>query len=248
MKKAGAAERNVFHKVTVEDFARSFGITPKDISKTCRGLISKMDFRYKIIEGAERDKIILDVLRRMNSDRQVIGAPERHQAWESGWAENLKTFINAKYDLKALYPKFIRPGQTIRFNGNYISPANPNFELDYVTVFRQWFFKKYLSECDPVYEFGCGTGFNLAALAQLYPEKKLFGLDFVTSSVELVKKIGEVYKWKLTGRLFDMISPDENFRLEKGGGVFTFGAVEQIAGKFEAFLQYLIKNAPAICL
>ncbi|MCK4793635.1 MAG: hypothetical protein KAV87_58440, partial [Desulfobacteraceae bacterium] len=149
-------------ELTVEDFARSFGTTVEDIPDDCRELITKTDFRYSILEGEERDKVILDVLRKIESDQQVIGAPERRDIWQKGWRENLQDFVESGYDLNKLIPKFIRPNQAVRFNRNYIMPLNPNFELDYYSIFRLWLFTKYLKEFKNIYEFGCGTGFNLA--------------------------------------------------------------------------------------
>jgi len=236
------------HEVTLEDFARSFGTTVEDIPDDCRELIAKTDFKCKILEGEERDKVILDVLKKIETDQQIIGAEERQTTWEKGWEENLQDFIKSGYDLNKLVPKFIRPNQAVRLDQNYIMPSNPNFELDYFSIFRLWLFRKYLEEFDSVYEFGCGTGFNLVALAQLYPEKKLHGLDFVPSSRDLVNKIGEVHGWNMTGYLFDMLSPDESFKIESNSAIFTIGAVEQLASNFEAFLQFLLKCSPGLCI
>lgn len=234
--------------LTLEDFARSFDTTVENIPEDCKELITKTDFRYKILVGEERDKVLLNVLKKIEADKQIIGAPERQEVWEKGWTENLEDFIKSGYDLNKLLPKFIRPNRAIRLNRNYILPANPNFELDYFSVFRLWLFKKYLKGFDTIYEFGCGTGFNLAVLAQLYPKKILHGLDFVPSSVDLVNKIGEVYSWKLTGHIFDMLTPDENFEIADNSAIFTIGAVEQLASDFEGFLQFLLKRTPALCI
>lgn len=232
----------------MEDFACSFDTTVEDIPDECRVLITETDFRYRVLEGEERDKVILDALKRIESDQQVIGATERRDAWQRGWEENLRGLAASGYDLGTLIPKFIRTNQPIRLNRQYIMPTNPNFELDYFSVFRLWLFRKYLKDFDPIYDFGCGTGFNLVALAQMYPDKTLHGLDFVPSSRDLVNKIGEVYGWKIKGHLFDMISPDESFEIEPGSAVLTSGSIEQLAGKFEAFLQFLLKRSPALCI
>ena len=236
------------YDITVDDFARSFDIDAKDIPDECKEFIAKTDFKYRIIEGKERDEVILDSLKKLETDEQKIGAPERQNIWEKGWSENLEDFIKSNGDLTKLIPKFIRPNQIIRFNQKYIMPSNPNFELDYFSVFRLWIFKKYLKKFDNIYEFGCGTGFNLVVLAQMYPEKNIFGLDFVPSSVELVNKISEIYGWNISGHFFDMISPDEKFKIKKNSAVFTFGSVEQLASNFEDFLNYLLKNKPMLCI
>lgn len=236
------------YNLTVEDFARSFGTSAEDISDDCKELITKTDFRYRIIDGKERDDVILNVLRKIESDKQKIGSPERENVWEKGWSENLNEFVESNGDLKKLVPKFIRPNQAIRLNQKYVMPSKPNFELDYFSVFRLWIFKKYLKDFDHIYEFGCGTGFNLVVLASLFPEKKLYGLDYVASSVNIVNKICEIYGWDISGHLFNMISPDEKFKIKNNSAIFTFGSVEQLASKFDAFLQFLLKNKPKLCI
>jgi len=236
------------YQVKLEDFARSFGTSVEDIPEDCREQISKSDFKYRILAEEERDRVILDVLRRIESDKQIVGIEERRNAWERGWSENLRDFFKSGYNLNKLVPKFIRSSQVVRFNQDYIKPSNPNFELDYFSVFRLWFFRKYLKDFDSIYEFGCGSGFNLAILAQLYPKKKLYGLDFVPSSVALVDKLGEAYNWNITGHLFDMLDPDESFKIDGNSVVFTIATIEQLANNYEPFLQFILKSSPELCL
>lgn len=235
-------------KIDLKNFAISFGTTESDVYEKCADLIRKMDFSFSLIDGVDRDNLILRILKRVEEDRQVIGAPERRHIWDEGWKENINEFIAGNYDLSKLVPKFIRHGQPVRFNCCFIQPSNSNFELDYFTVFKQWLFKTYFDSASHVYEFGCGTGLNLVTMAQLYPEKKLYGLDFVPSSVELVNKIAECYSFNLQGHLFDMITPNTTFRLEKDSAVLTIGSVEQLASKFEAFIEYLLSQPISLCV
>jgi len=234
--------------VALGDFAKSFGTHAGDISKECKELIAGKDFNYEIITGVNRDNVILEILKKIQADNQIIGARSRQEVWNDGWTENLKNFIKSKYDLNALVPKFIRQNQLVRFNQNYIKPSNPNFELDYFSVFRSWLFNKYFKQVNNVYEFGCGTGFNLVALAKIFPDKSLYGLDFVRASCELVNKISEAYQLKLKGCIFDMIDPDKNFKISAHSAIFTIGSIEQLAGKFENFLLYLLKQSPELCV
>ena len=234
--------------ITDADFAKSFGATLDDFSVECRNAMHGGDFLYEIPDKESRDNIILTVLKKMQDDRQVIGAEERQMEWERGWAENLQNFINTGGSLESLVPKFIRENQPIRFNGDYIIPRNPKFEYDYMTVFRIWLFQKYLSSFKKIYEFGCGTGLNLVLLSSLFPDKEFHGLDFVQSSVDLVNKIGVSRNWNIKGHFFDMIRPDESVTLDEESAIITFGAVEQLAGRFEYFIRYLLKNKPGLCL
>lgn len=234
-------------RVGVEDFAGSFGVQADALSQRCRSLIESTDFRYRVLRGDERDEVILQVLQKLALDRQVIGTEERTQVWQDGWSENLRAF-SAGGDLRALIPQFIRPRQVVRFAGEYIRPANPDFELDYFSVFRLWLFETYLAPFEHVYEFGCGTGFNLVALGQLFPEKNLYGLDFVPSAVELVNRVGASTGLRLTGRRFNMVSPDPSLRLADRSAVLTIGSVEQLASQFEAFLEFLLAQRPGLCI
>jgi SAM-dependent methyltransferase len=234
--------------VTVGDFARSFGTTPAEVPADCRRLIHERDFRYRLLEGEERDRVVLNVIRTIEADTQIVGAAGRRQVWEKGWNENLQDFAQSGFDLGALVPKFIRPGGIVRLNGDYIEPASPTFELDYYSVFRRWLFRSYLSDVQRIYEFGCGSGFNLAALAQLYPNKMLHGLDFVSSSVEIVNQLAQAYGWNVTGHLFDMRAPDESLEIAADGAVVTIGTIEQLAGDFEPFLQFLLRRFAALCI
>jgi len=233
-------------ELTTMDFARAFGTTPDDLSQRCREIIAQRDFRYEVIEGPDRDRILLTVLKKIDSDTQVVGAPERTDAWGRGWAENLNDFVESGFSHEALVPRFLRENQVLRYGGEYIQSYNPRFELDFITVFRTWLFEKYFAPFDSVYEFGCGTGFNLVLLADLFPEKQLYGLDFVQSSVDLIGKIRESGYGNIDGCLFDMISPPE-YELHHDSAIFTFGTVEQLSGRFESFLLYLLNQRPKLC-
>lgn len=235
-------------EVTIADFARSFAASEDEFSEECLQAIGKCDLSYKHLDQRQRDDVILRVLKKIASDTQVIGAQGRTSVWEQGWAENLHAFIAQNYSLEALIPKFIRQNQLIRYDGDYIMPANPRFEFDYMTVFRIWLFQKYFAHYSSIYEFGCGSGLNLVLLASLFPQKDLCGLDFVQSPVDLINTIGETHQLRMTGHLFDMINPDDGFSLAERSAVLTFGALEQLAGKTEKFIQYLLRKRPGICI
>ena len=235
-------------EVTVEDFAESFGTTADDVREKCDVLVDALDFTYDVFDGKDRDNLILEILKKIETDQQVVGAQERQAVWEEGWAENLHDLIKCDGDIQAIEPRFIRGGQPIRLNQDYIMPNNPKFEHDYFCVFRRWLFQTYLERYDAIYDIGCGSGFNLVTLAELFPDKTLHGLDFVTSSCDLVDRLASKHNWNMTGRLFDMISPDEDLDIETNSAIFTSGSIEQLSSRFEAFLQFLLKRSPAICV
>ena len=234
--------------ISIDDFCKSFGTDKNSFSKECLSSIEETDFSYKILEHEERDNIILEILKKIESDQQRIGEPKRKTIWNNGWQENLDKFVGSGYDLESLIPKFIRDDQVIRLNGNYVKPNNPRFEYDYMTIFRKWLIENYFHPFKNVYEFGCGTGLNLVLLSETYPEKDLYGSDFVSASVKLVSEISTQKNKRIKARKFDMIHPDYDFRIEPNSIVFTFGAIEQLSSKFEDFIQYLLHFKPALCI
>lgn len=235
-------------KLTAGDFAASFGIAPADLPRPCVELIEACDFRYRVLQGKEREDLVLQVASRIDADRQRIGAEGRQEVWERGWREALDEYVASGFSEEKLVPKFVRPNQALRLNGEYVSSPNPRFELDYIRVLREWMFRAYFSSAPEVHEFGCGTGFNLLTLASIFPGKRLYGSDFVPASVELVNRIGERRHKGLSARLFDMTMPDPGYRPARGAGAFTFGSLEQLAGRFEAFLQFLLEKELAVCV
>jgi len=236
------------NELTLEDFARLFGTTIDDIPHDCRELIAKMDFRYKKLSHDEQDAIILRILKKIHSDELAIAGPDRKPAWEKGWSENLQDFINSGFDLGPLIPKFIKRNEVVRLNGSYIRPANPEFETCFVRVLRTYLFRKYFSNAAAVYEFGCGTGLNLVELGRLFPEKKLYGLDWSKASCDIISKIAQTKQLNMTGVLFDMCKPDYHLELGADDAVFTIGVLEQLGTRFEPFLEFLLGKNPFVCI
>lgn len=229
-------------------FAACFGIAVDELPAQCRALIEEEDFSYRIPQGEERDRIVLEVLRRLDADSQKIGAPERKAVWERGWRDALDDYVSSNYASLGVVPKFIRPNQPVRLNRQYVLPSNPQFELRFVEVLREWMFRRFFADVEEVQEFGCGTGFNLVSLAGMFPKKRLFGSDFVPASVELVNQIAAHGRLPISARVFDMIAPPADYELTPGSGVFTFGSLEQLGSRFERFLDFLLDHRPGVCL
>lgn len=234
------------YELTLGDFADMFGTIAADIPEDCQSLIKKHDFRYRKLDDYGRKQIILQVLKKIDSKELSVSGKEQEARWEKGWAENRQNFIEKGYDIAELVPKFIRPNQPIRLFHDYCLPLDSNFELNWYNVFRRWLFKKYLKDSAVVYEFGCGTGFNLVELAELYPEKKLHGLDWVAPSKDILTLLAEKFGYNITGHIFDMFNPDEQLDIAPNSAILAIGALEQLGTNFEPFLQFILSRSPAI--
>ena len=229
------------------DFAEIFGVPEKELPAGCRQVILDTDFRFRIAVGAEREKCFLRAYKTLYSDLKVSGE-HRKQDWEKGWRENLHEYVQNDFVSNSLIPKFVRQKEYIRFQGNYISPANPNFETAFVTVLRNFLFEKYFKTVDDICEFGCGTGHNLIHLAKLWPEKKLYGLDWAESACELIDTIAKTKQLNLKSKKFDMFYPEWDKTLGSETGVFTVGAMEQLGTRFSNFVDFLISKEIGICV
>lgn len=230
------------------DFAASFGANVTDFSPALIDLIESYDFQYRSPSKEELDGLILEVLKKIDQDTQIIGAMERTEVWQKGWKENLDSFREGGFSEASLVPKFVRPGNPVRLNQQYVFPSTDKFELNFIDVYRHWFLEKYLSDVENIYEFGCGTGFNLLAASKIFPTKQLWGSDFVQSSVDLVNEIASSKGLNLSGDIFNMLSPSPDYEVKENSGVFTFGSLEQLASDLDPMLNYLLSQKPKICV
>lgn len=242
-------------RLTQEDFEDAFG---EPLDQLTREEISSHDFTLEQIVGASRDSLIIEILEKIRHDKQIVGDPSREAVWEIGWRENYDGFIG-NGDVEELVPKFIRPGQPIRWQGQFFLPVNPNFEESFTRVLRTFIFGKIARELGDreavhLYEFGAGTGWNLLHahhfLQSIGRVHKLVGSDFADSAVELMNDLARKQNVPLSAWNFDMRRPDFSREFENPGvsGVFTLGALEQLAGEVEAMIDYLVDQKPCVVI
>lgn len=149
----------------------------------------------------------------------------------------------------ALVPKFIRKSLPVRWFQRYYKSENINFELSYINILRQYVITKYFVNVDHLYEFGAGTGFNLLHANKVFPNLELFGTDFVSSAVELMDEIGAERRIPLRASIFNMLNPEqEKLIVKPNSAVWTFGSLEQLGGKIEPMINYLISQGPRVCV
>lgn len=234
--------------LTIQDFAELFGTSTKEIRDYCGNLINGLDFSYQKLEETQRDQLILRVLKYINSEEVITAGQERQPDWEKGWNENLQEFINSGYEVDMLVPRYFKKNVPVRLNRDYVIPVNENFVFNVTQIFRNWLFRKYFHEVESVYEFGCGSSSNLALLATLYPEKKLYGFDWTDASQEIIRLLAKHRGWTIKEGYFNFFHPDETLQIEPNSAVLTFGALEQVGKNHHAFLDFLLKKSPNLCI
>jgi SAM-dependent methyltransferase len=228
------------------ELTRLFGVG--DLSPELHDLIAAKDLRYRVLDGDEHEQVLRQVLATIDSDVLPAAGPERRARWERGWAENRDAFLQDRCDPAALVPRYYRSGRPLRLRRRYVRAASPSFELDWYDVFRRWLFRSYLADVEAVYEFGCGSGHNLAELARLFPGIRLVGLDWAQAACDLADDLGRAFGWQLTGRRFDFFASDPDLVLPPGTAVVTIGGLEQVGGHAAAFVDWVLERRPRICV
>jgi hypothetical protein len=229
------------------DVAEMLGANLVDLDIAAGDLIERADLRYRVIEGPARDDVILRVLKTLESALPRSG-PSRADDWERGWGENLAAF-RASGDLDVLVPAYYRRGrQVMRLRGAYVLPATETFELAMLGILRVWIGQTFLVDATHIYEFGCGPAHNLIALAQRYPHKELWGLDWAVASQEIIETLAVRHGFRMRGERFDMLAPRRDCRLAPEAAVLTMGALEQLGTAFQLFLEYLLDQRPRVCV
>lgn len=210
--------------------------------------LEKSSLSFRPLRGKERDDAILAQLKRIQQDTQIVGTEQRTQVWQNGWNEILQKFIASGFDLDALQPQYYRECTPIRLHKDFVVSDNPKFEYKLQQQIKEAVFRHFFADVSNVYEFGCGTGYNLVTLAHMFPQKRLYGLDFVPAVTEILRLIAEKHGLSIEGRLFNIKQPDHTYALQPDSGVCTFVCLEQVSDQFEPFLQYLIAQRPKICV
>ncbi len=234
--------------IRIEDFAEAFGTSPEEIVRFCDGLIKDADFSYRNCSPDEKKKIFADITGKCGTGAFPVSGPHRQPDWSKGWKEILEEFLRSGKKLDALTPKDIRGGQPLRYKGNYIISGSGTFERDYWLIFKNWLFRKYFPGYANIYEFGCGTGHNLVLLAEIFPDKNFFGMDWAPESQKILEAIAEKYGWKIKASRFDFFAPDHKLEILPGSLVYTSAALEQLGSDYNKFLDYLFAKKPALCV
>lgn len=227
--------------ITPQEFEKITGETP--LSKAW-SFIENASMEYEELLEDESVSIREEILRTLSSSLKVSGE-NRVKDWESGWAQNLDSEIKSINDL---IPKYMGKFPYVRWGGRFVKPLSKDFEYCMLHALQLTLFEKWMKNADDVYEFGCGTGHNLARVRMVNKRANLIGLDWATSSQRILSIINEKNILKCSGKRFDFFSPDRDLYLKDKSMVYTFAALEQVGNRHQDFVRYLIDNNIEACL
>lgn len=234
--------------MTSEDFASLFQTMAEDLPQSALDLLGKINTEYRAPTREELEEYILDMAKLLRSDSIVRDTQQNYEAWLKGWTENLEEAIKKGVSADTVRPKYFRGSKFLRLKKNLVVSDNLFLEHELFSVVRHFLFQKYLTPFKNIYEIGCGSCQNLLLLSEMFPEKKICGMDWVEPSKKLADLIGEKLNKSIRGEIFNMIEPPKDFSLPPKTAVITIHAMEQIGGKNKDFLNGLIKAKPELVM
>lgn len=231
--------------LTAANFESLFG---EKISLSVKNRIKKYALRYLEVTPQEKDNCLKKIVSILLSKDLMFSGKHRLKQWEKGWGENLGELLKNGAP-EAIIPRYFGKYPINRLKQKFIKGVSENFEYNMLGVILDWLFDKYLRNYKNIYEFGCGTGHNLARLRSFNSIANLWGLDWAVSSQAMIDKYALINSdQRLFSHKFDYFAPDFNLRLKKGSGVYTVASLEQVGAKYQKFVDYLLKNKPSICI
>ncbi len=238
--------REIFN-LTVDDWAIIFDIEKEEMPQPCVDIINSKDFRYSFFSQNERDKIILDIVKKIDMKNYTISGEDHKERWEKGWEEIYDNFVNSGYKKRALVPQYNKDGMPIRLFGDYVKSYDDSFENNFIELIRLFIFYKYLRDKNNIYEFGCGSCYNLMAFAEMSPEKYYYGGDWVSQSAKIIAAIKEHFKFNIDGGIFNMFDPPD-IDVKDDSVAVTIGSLEQLGGNYGKFMEFLLSKSFSRCV
>ena len=234
--------------ITCDDFVRMFDCTQEELPEEVVSGLSQINTAHRDANTHEFKEYILYVLKLMDSPGIFRTTEQNYQAWERGWREHLDCAHSGNLLPQVLKPKYFRPSKFLRYNRKLAVIENPDLEYDLFTVARYLLFRKYLSGSKNIYELGCGSCQNLLMLSELFPSKRLYGLDWSEASVKIAGFLKKQVNKNIEGLVFDMIKPPLDIVVTPNSAIITIHSLEQLGCQHEKLLSFIMAARPDIVL
>ena len=234
------------NSLSVEDFEKAFG---EKLSPVVAERIRAYSFQHSDFSPRENEELLIRIVRGLLDPNVIRAGEHRLDQWESGWGENLDLLSRDPKEMKHIIPGYFNKYGAIRWQGKFIRPVSDHFEYRSLAVIQDWLFDTYLRDAHAIYEFGCGTGYNLLRAREFNPDAHLWGLDWAAASQQIIEQLARSgVDPDIHGRRFDYFNPDESFRLEPDSVVYTVASLEQVGARWNKFVEYILHNKPRLCV
>ena len=237
-------EEFMSNKITAEDISNILGF---EISELTAKMVENFDLQYENLTEKEMNDYLIRVTDVLTGDIVKSGS-HRIDDWEKGWGENLELYRKTR-DINALIPKYHCKNRFVRWMGNVVNPITPAFDYKIHICFIDAILHHYLQDgYGSIYEFGCGPGYHLLRLREARPDLNLTGLDWATSSQELIAEISKSLSKPIGAHRLDFFKPDYSFDIDPNSIAYTVAALEQTGSNYVKFVDYLIDKKPSLCI
>lgn len=207
--------------------------------------LNTLKLKCSKVIAKEAEKINLNLLERIISNKFSKSGKKKIQIWEKGWQENLKE-IN-KGSTNSILPKYYRKNNRIfRIKGFLVYSKNFKFDAELQELVHLSILNTFARKIENIYEFGAGSGNVITRLMQAYGSKyKYYASDWAYNSIKILKKI-IVNNIRIKTFKFDFFKPNNSIVIENNSLVITNGALEQTGINFKKFILYLLKQKPEL--
>ena len=208
--------------------------------------MKRVPLEYEELTPEQLEKYYVHVVQVLLSDISKSGE-HRLVEWEKGWRENLQAFCETK-NPSSLIPKYHGKNRYVRWMGKIVNPITEHFDYKIHTHLVDTILHSYMNGIENVYEFGCGPAYHLIRMQSHYSDKCLFGLDWTSTSQEIIDTVNASLNTNIQSHRFNFFEPDHQFEIKPNSMVYTVAALEQVGDRFVDFIDYLIEKKPAVCI
>lgn len=233
-------------KITGDDFLRMFNCQLDELPEQFLSELNRVNTEYREANLVEFEEYALYILRLINLPSITRTKEENLEAFERGWQEKLKSIVSDKISLESLKPQYFRGSKFLRYNKKLIVSDNLDLEYDLFTLARYLIFNRYLSTAEDIYEFGSGSCQNLLMLSEMFPSRRLYGLDWTNASAKIAELLSKSQNRNIEGIVFDMMNPSPDIVLKPHSAMFTIHTLEQLGKEHEKLLSFIMSAKPDI--
>ena len=237
-------------ELTIDEqkFANTIGVKVNSLTKECKLLLKQYNLKYRHLDKDEFEEALLCIFEGMRARLHLKSGRDRKVHWNAGWKDNLDSYKSTKI-LENLKPGYYRYEKYVRYDGTYVRSLSSEFVFKSLKILQAQFYIENLRNIDNIFELGCGSGYNIASLAEIYPDKNFTGLDWSEEAVNILSLLNENMKANISGKVFDFFAPNkDDFEVPSNSAFITAGAFEQLGKRHEQIIQFILDKKPDVVI
>lgn len=210
---------------------------------TFRRLVSPDGISDEVAVICDKVSWAFEVMPKPAEVEEAIAKPRpraRKSNWDSVFAYHLRRLHDDSPD--ALEPLFVPGSKPLRFEGQYVEPAEPRLEHVFRAALRRWLWDTWLRSHLMIAEFGSGAGEMIRDVCAWGAGQRYIAFDWSPPALEIARRLGA------EARQFDLLEPDPFTTLPPSTAVLTISALEQTGRDHRAFIAWLAETRPAVCV